>query len=239
MSTSRVDRIARFAYSAVMPRTARASIGGMCYHVINRGNARAPLFHDSSDYQAFVRLISQACTRLPLEVLAVCLMPNHVHLVLQPYGDGDLGRWMQWLLTSHVRRYHRRYGSSGHVWQGRFKAFPIQDDTHLLQVIRYVERNALRANLVVRAEDWRWGSLAWRCAGHPASLLALPPVSLPDDWLVRVNAPESAVELAALRRSVNRGTPFGDTVWVAATAQYLGLESSVRPQGRPRSRGEK
>jgi putative transposase len=222
-----------------MPRTARASIGGMCYHVINRGNARAPLFHDSSDYQAFVRLISQACTRLPLEVLAVCLMPNHVHLVLQPYGDGDLGRWMQWLLTSHVRRYHRRYGSSGHVWQGRFKAFPIQHDAHLLQVIRYVERNALRANLVVRAEDWRWGSLAWRCAGHPASLLALPPVSLPDDWLVRVNAPESAVELAALRRSVNRGTPFGDTVWVAATAQYLGLESSVRPQGRPRSRGEK
>jgi len=95
---------------------------------------------------------------------------------------------MQRLLTSHVRRYHRRYGSNGHVWQGRFKAFPIQHDAHLLQVIRYVERNALRANLVVRAEDWRWGSLAWRDAGYPVSFLVVPPVPLPDDWLIRVTA---------------------------------------------------
>jgi putative transposase len=222
-----------------MPRTARASVGGLCYHVINRGNARAPVFHDSSDYQAFVRLIGEACTRLPLDVLAACLMPNHIHLVLQPYGDGDLSRWMQWLLTAHVRRYHRRYGSSGHVWQGRFKAFPIQDDAHLLRVIRYVERNALRAKLVVRAEDWRWGSLAWRYAGHAASFLALPPISLPNDWLVRVNAPESEVELAALRRSVNRGVPFGDAAWVEETATDLGLESSLRPLGRPRKSREK
>jgi putative transposase len=222
-----------------MPRTARASVGGLCYHVINRGNARAPVFHDSSDYQAFIRLIGEACARLPLDVLAACLMPNHIHLVLRPYSDRDLGRWMQWLLTSHVRRYHRRYGSSGHVWQGRFKAFPIQHNAHLLRVMRYVERNALRANLVDRAENWRWGSLAWRDAGEPVSFLAVPPVPLPDDWLIRVNVPESAVELTALRRSVNRGTPFGDTVWVEETAANLGLESSLRSRGRPRKSGEK
>ena len=217
-----------------MPRTARASVGSQCYHVINRGNARSPVFHDSSDYQAFVRLIAEACTRLPLDVLAACLMPNHIHLVLQPYGNMDLSRWMQWLLTAHVRRYHRRYGSSGHVWQGRFKAFPVQHDAHLLQVMRYVERNALRSNLVDRAEDWFWGSLAWRNTGHPPSFLASPPVAIPDDWLVRVNEPESEHELAAFRSSVNRGTPFGDTLWVKQTAAALGLESSLRPQGRPR-----
>jgi putative transposase len=211
----------------------------LCYHVINRGNARTPVFHESSDYQAFVRLIDEACTRLPLDVLAACLMPNHIHLVLQPYNDRDLSRWMQWLLTSHVRRYHRRYGSSGHVWQGRFKAFPIQHDAHLLQVMRYVERNALRANLVDRAEDWQWGSLAWRSSGYPAAFLALPPVPLPDDWLVRVNTPESGLELAALRLSVNRGAPYGDIVWVDETAASLGLESSLRPYGRPRKGGEK
>ena len=222
-----------------MPRTARASVGGLCFHVINRGNARSPVFHDSSDYQAFVRLIGEACTRLPLDVLAACLMPNHFHLVLRPYSDRDLGRWMQWLLTAHVRRYHRRYGSSGHVWQGRFKAFPIQHDAHLLQVIRYVERNALRANLVDRAEDWQWGSLAWRYDRYPVSFLTLPSVPLPDDWLDRVNALESAVELGALRRSVNRGTPFGDTVWVEKTAECLGLESSLRSHGRPRKSREK
>ena len=222
-----------------MPRTARASVGGLCYHVINRGNAQSPVFHDSSDYQMFVGLIGEACTRLPLDVLAACLMPNHIHLVLRPYSDRDLGRWMQWLLTSHVRRYHRRYGSSGHVWQGRFKAFPIQHDVHLLQVMRYVERNALRANLVVRAENWRWGSLAWRYSRSPVSFLTLPPVTLPDDWLARVNAPESPVELAALRGSVNRCAPFGDAAWVAATAASLGLEFSLRPHGRPRKSVEK
>jgi REP-associated tyrosine transposase len=222
-----------------MPRTARASVGGLCCHVINRGNARSVVFHDSSDYEAFVRLIGECCTRLPLDVLAACLMPNHIHLVLRPYGNGDLGRWMQWLLTAHVRRYHRRYGSSGRVWQGRFKAFPIQHDAHLLQVMRYVERNALRANLVDRAEEWQWGSLAWRCAAYTAPFLAMPPVALPDEWSARVNAPDSAIELAALRRSVNRGAPFGNAAWVEETAVSLGLESSLRPQGRPRRRREK
>ena len=166
-------------------------------------------------------------------------MPNHFHLVLLPYSDSDLCRWMQWLLTSHVRGYHRRYRSSGHVWQGRFKAFPIQQDSHLLKVMRYVERNALRANLVDRAENWLWGSLSWRVCGFSVSFLTLPPVSLPDNWQERVNAPESADELAVLRRSVNRGAPFGNVAWAEATAERLGLESSLRPRGRPRKRGEK
>lgn len=131
-----------------MPRTLRASLGDYCYHVLNRGNARAQVFHDDGDYRAFVDLIGTACERLPMRVLAYCLMPNHFHLVLRPHGDGDLSRWMQWLLTAHVRRHHRRYGTTGHIWQGRFKAFPTQDDGHLLAVLRYVERNPLRAGLV-------------------------------------------------------------------------------------------
>jgi putative transposase len=167
-------------------------------------------------------------------IFAGCLMPNHIHLVLRPCEDGDLGRWMQWLLTAHVRRHHHHYGTSGHIWQGRFKAFPIQHDAHLLQVMRYVERNALRANLVCRAEDWHWGSLAWRNSAYPPAFLTLPPIPLSGDWIARVNAPESTVELEALRRSVNRGTPFGDEAWVSRTASDLGLEASVRPRGRPR-----
>jgi len=111
-----------------MPRTARASLGGWCYHVLNRGNARAEVFHKDADYAAFINLFEPACDRVPMRILGYCLMPNHFHLVLWPHKDGDLGRWMQWLMTSHVRRYHRHYGGSGHVWQGRFKAFPIQED---------------------------------------------------------------------------------------------------------------
>ena len=91
---------------------------------------------DDDDHQRFIELIQEACGRVPMRVLAWCLMSNHFHLVLWPHAGGELSRWMQWLLTSHVRRYHSRYHSSGHVWQGRFNAFSIQQDQHLLTVIR-------------------------------------------------------------------------------------------------------
>jgi putative transposase len=137
----------------------------MCYHVLNRGNARAEVFHKADDYAAFLKLLPLGMDRLPMRIVGFCLMPNHFHMVLWPHNDGDLGRFMQWLLTSHVRRYHRHYKSSGHVWQGRFKAFPIQQDEHLLAVLRYVERNPLRARLVKRAENWNWSSLRERLSG--------------------------------------------------------------------------
>src|SRR5436190_20483948 len=115
-----------------MPRTARASVGGTCYHVLNRGNARQLIFQKNGDYKAFIDLLHRACERVAMRMLGYCVMPNHFHLLLWSYTDGDLGRWMQWLLTAHVRRYHQHYKTSGHVWQGRFKAFPIEQDAHLL-----------------------------------------------------------------------------------------------------------
>ena len=205
-----------------MPRIARATVGGICYHVINRGNRRAEVFHNHRDYQAFVKLMERACNRLPMRIVSYCLMPNHFHLVSWPHEDGDLSRWMQWLLTSHVRRYHRINGTDGRVWQGRFKDFPIQQDDHLLRVVRYVERNALRANLVNRAEQWRWSSLASR---GKLDWLAASPTPLPKDWLDFVNRPETVPELEALRSSVNRGKPFGGLVWQHDIAKRLGLSS--------------
>ncbi len=121
-----------------MSRTARASAGGVCYHVINRGNGRATVFHKPSDYDAFTGLLVQASARLPMQLLSYCLMPNHIHLVLWPLGDGDLSRWMQWLLTAHVRRYHGHYRTSGHVWQGLLKGFPIHQVAILVGVVVYV-----------------------------------------------------------------------------------------------------
>jgi len=217
-----------------MPRTARASVGDICYHVINRGNARSEVFHKAGDYQAFVDLIGLACRRMPMRVLAYCVMPNHFHLALQPYSDRDLGRWMQWLLTAHVRRYHRHYRSDGHVWQGRFKAFPIEQDDHLLTVLRYIERNPLRAGLVERAEAWRWSSLQhWQSTG-PVSGIDPGPVARPENWRHWVNQPLTASELEDVRHCVNRGTPFGSVAWVTRMAAELGLTASLRPRGRPR-----
>lgn len=206
----------------------------MCYHVLNRGNAQAEVFHNPEDYAAFLRLFPLAVERLPIRIVGFCLMPNHFHLVLWPYEDGDLGRFMQWLLTSHVRRYHRHYHSSGHVWQGRFKAFPIQQDEHYLAVLRYVERNPLRARLVKRAEDWTWSSLRERLSGQPSELLHSGPVPLPRNWKDRVNRSQTEAELAALRQSLHRGTPYGSDQWTKLTARRLGLESTLRPRGRPK-----
>ena len=134
-----------------MPRAARDSLGGYCYHVLNRGNGRRRVFRKPGDYDAFMRLLAEAGARVNVRLLGFCLMPNHFHLLLWPEHDGDLSRYMMWLMTAYVRRYHQHYHSSSHVWQGRFRSFPIQEDDYLLTVLRYIERNALRADLVARA----------------------------------------------------------------------------------------
>jgi putative transposase len=169
-----------------------------------------------------------------MRLLAFCLMPNHFHLAVWPSADDQLSRWMDWLLTSHVAHYRRRYRSSGHVWQGRFKAFPIEQDEHLLTVLRYIERNALRANLVARAEEWRWSSL---CEWHSPPALAwlnAGPVPRGSDWLTVVNEPQTEAELARMRLSVERGRPFGSEVWTMEAAKTLRLEFTLRSPGRPR-----
>ena len=220
-----------------MPRTARASVGNVCYHVLNRGNGRNEVFHKVEDYAAFLKLLKLAKERLPMRIVAHCLMPNHFHLLLWPHNDGDLSAWMQWLMTSHVRRYHRHYDSSGHVWQGRFKAFPIQQDDHLLTVARYIERNPVRATTIPvrKAERWPWSSIS---ITTPADVerpkLHAGPVPRGDGWLEHVNQPLTEEELSAMHNCIARGKPYGTERWAKMTAKRLGLEASMRPRGRPK-----
>lgn len=218
-----------------MPRVARASAGGICYHVINRGNGRHTVFLKDDDYQAFLKALAHACIEVPLPVLGFCLMPNHFHLVVLPQEDGDLSRWMHWLQNTHVRRYHQHYQSSGHIWQGRFHSFPIETDEHLLTVLRYVERNPVRANLVARAEQWRWSSARyWQEAESRPAYLAEGPVPRPKNWLKWVNQAVTVGEMEAVRKCITRGAPYGEESWVRQIAQRLNLESTLRPRGRPR-----
>jgi len=101
----------------VMPRIARGLVDGFIYHLLNRGNGRQAIFHSAKDHEAFINLMEKAKERYLVKIFAYCLMPNHFHMGLMPNRAEDLSRWLQWLMTSHVRRYHRHYGSSGHVWQ--------------------------------------------------------------------------------------------------------------------------
>ena len=174
-----------------------------------------------------------------MRVGGYCAMPNHWHFVLWPQRHGDLAAFMQRLTITHVRRWqeHRHVVGEGHVYQGRFKSFPIEADEHLLAVLRYVERDALRAGLVERAESWRWGSLWRRRSGAMAqrALLCDIPIDLPRNWVQRVNRPETEVELESLRRCVRRGQPYGGDRWTKRMTKRLGLESTFRPRGRPRN----
>jgi putative transposase len=225
-----------------MPRRARSIIGGYAYHVLNRANGRLRLFRKEADFEAMEQVLLEAHQRVPLRILGYVLMSNHWHFVVWPARGNDVQvtDFFRWLTHTHTQRWHAHHGTSGmgHVYQGRFKSFPIAADEHLLTVLRYVERNPLRAGLVGAAEDWRWGSLHYRVRGdeEQKSLLAESPVPLGRLWSEHVNRPQREAELAPIRASVARGRPFGAAAWQAKVARQLGLEHSFRPRGRPRVR---
>lgn len=218
-----------------MPRRLREASGGLVYHVLNRAVGRSTLFETDNDYAAFLRVLSEAPQRVPMRLLAWCLMPNHWHLVVWPRKDGELSEYLRWVTVTHTQRWHAAHGTAGTgpLYQGRFKSFPVQCDEHYWTLCRYVERNPLRANLVPRALQWRWSSLAERQANSTGRIVD-GPVALPRNWSKWVDRAESPAELAALRRSIARGAPYGTQRWQTQTALRLGLESSLRPRGRPR-----
>jgi putative transposase len=210
-----------------MPRIPRGQLDGQVFHVLNRGNGRAAVFHEDADFRAFIDLLAEAKQRVPVRTAAFCVLSNHFHLVVESTPEATLSAFMHWWLTSHVRRYHRHYGTSGHVWQGRFKSFPIQKDDHFLTVVRYVLQNPVRARLAVHPNDWPWSSL------HYPQLIDPWPVPRleDDDWL---DSALPAEEIQRLRASTLRQTPFGDSLWQQSLAALLGLESTLRPRGRPK-----
>jgi len=223
-----------------MPRRPRICPAGICFHVLNRAVARLPLFEKEEDYQAFERVLEEAVQREPLPLFAYCVMPNHWHFVVRGKTKHQVTDFFRWLTHTHTMRWHAHHRTSGtgHLYQGRFKSFPIEEDEHLLAVLRYVERNPLRANLCEAAETWRYGS-AWRRTFGDAetrALMACWPIPLPRQWRSYVNKPQNEAEVAAIRRSVQRGTPYGATTWVSQAAARLKLKHTLRPRGRPKGK---
>ena len=192
-----------------MPYRRRIGMAGAVFHVLNRGVRKLQLFDQPADYRAFLKVFREAQERIPIRCLAYCLMPNHFHLVLWPGTTTELSKFMAWLTTTHSKRWHawRQTVGTGHVYQGPYKAFPVTGELHFLQVCRYVERNALRAKLVARAEDWPWSSLAQRAGNDSPVALAEWPVTRPPDWsgLVQFDAVEETEEL---RAAVRRTSPY-------------------------------
>ena len=167
-----------------MPRIRRVSSDNCVHHVINRGNKKEVVFKESADYKDFICLLAAACERVPMRILAACVMNNHFHLVVWPARGVDLPAYMMWLMNAQIRRLQKRQGTVGlgHIYQGRYKNFLVQSDAHLYRVLRYVEANPLRASLVQRAEDYRWSSLSRRLTPDGREYLSEWPVPRPANW---------------------------------------------------------
>jgi putative transposase len=197
------------------------------------------LFDKPGDFAAFIKLIEQARRRTPsIAIFGYVLMTNHWHLVLQATGDGkDLSKFMAWLSGTHVRRWREHRGSvgQGHLYQGRFKSFLIQEDEHLLSVVRYVLANPLRAGMVQRAQDWLWSSLVNAAGADNFRIQLTPlPVDRPRNWLAMVNEPQGESVVERIRTSIQRDRPYGDEQWTARIVKAHGWQSTLRDPWRPK-----
>jgi putative transposase len=222
-----------------MPRPKRICPAGEVFHVLNRAVARLTIFEKPEDYDALMRVVAETWAIVPLPIYAMVAMPNHWHFVVRPQDDEQVTEFFRRLSVTHTMRWHAHYGTggTGHLYQGRFKSFPVEGDEHLLRVMRYVERNPVRSNLIEAAETWRWGSAWARRQKDPGVREWLKPLSdppLPRRWRSWVNKPQTVAEEKAIAQCIRRGTHYGSDVWVRSSVVRLSLESTVRRRGRPR-----
>jgi putative transposase len=210
----------------------------MIYHVLNRANFRSRLFRNPAHYRAFLEIVKESLNWVPMRILAYCLMPNHWHWVLYPRADGDLSRFLQRLTMTHTQRDHAQSQTVGygHLYQGRYKSLLVESDSHFLALVRYVERNAQRAALVEKAEEWPWSSAHVRVYGNAEQkkLLSPWPVPEPRDYLRWLNHAQGKEKIAKIRQAIQRSRPYGSEPWVSEAVRQFALESTTRNRGRPK-----
>ncbi|WP_165075057.1 REP-associated tyrosine transposase [Paludisphaera rhizosphaerae] len=229
-----------------MGRSLRLVEDGLVYHAINRGNNRDVVFLDDDDHAAFLDALGRTQAKYPFRLFGYCLMSNHFHLLLRPEEGVSISRVLQSLTVTHTWRYHRRRRTSGHVWQGRFKSPVVQDEGHLLTVLRYIEANPLRAGMVEDPTTYRWSSAPAHATGLANPLLAPFPEwdalgrderSRQSAWRRKLRGSQPEAEILAIRTSLRTGLPFGEPEWADSLAAALG-RTPPRPRGRPRKAEE-
>ena len=220
-----------------MPRPKRKCVGGIVYQVLNRANGRLRIFKKRADFEAFERILAEGLNRTPMRLCGYCIMGNHWHMLLWPINDDDVSEFMRWVTLTHTQRWHAAHGTAGigHVYQGRFKSFPVQSNEHYLTVLRYIEANPFRAKIVKDSRDWQYSSLAIRNGLEKEGLtIDKGPVKLPVNWNRLVNILPNETIDTNIKNCINRGAPYGDAKWIGEAARKLGLQTTLRPRGRPK-----
>src|ERR1039457_4648143 len=206
-----------------MPRIARVIVAGIPHHVTQRGNRRMTTFFHDEDYKAYISLLAEWCKKFGVEIWAYCLMPNHVHLIAVPEFEDGLRRGIG---EAH-RRYSRMINFSenwrGHLWQGRFASFPM-DENYLLAAARYVETNQVRAHLAPDAASWPWSSARAHLAGADDDLVKVAPLlEIAGDWGLFLAGADTTEQENDIRKHERTGRPLGSEGFIEK------LESILEP----------
>lgn len=221
-----------------MPRLSRTVFAGVPHHVTQRGNRREDIFFSDEDRAAYLSWLKEYSEKFGVEILAYCLMTNHIHLVAVPATDDSLHRVLKPLHMRYAQRINRARGWKGHLWQGRFFSSPL-DEAYLWAAVRYVERNPVRAGMERRAENYRWSSAAAHCGKRLDGLLNpesgwSKQFSVMENWSAWLSEGDETEEIQILRRNVEKGLPCGSEGFVQKLGRQVGRLLEFRPQGRPK-----
>ena len=221
-----------------MPRLARTVFAGIPHHVTQRGNRREDVFHTDEDYQVYLEWLNHYCKKHQLQILAYCLMTNHVHIVAVPGDVKSLQLVLKPLHMRYAQRINRIRKWNGHFWQGRYFSAPL-DDRYMWAAIRYVELNPVRARMVTQAEHYRWSSAACHCGLRDDCVLSktsewIKLTTQIDNWSAWLAEGNDSAELDRIRRNTGKGLPCGSERFVTELEKTIGRSLQFRPQGRPK-----
>ncbi len=225
-----------------MPRLPRYLLAGQPQHVIQRGNNRQPVFFEDADYWFFLECLQEGMRRWPCDLHAYVLMTNHVHLLLTPQAPDALSKLMQSVGRRYVQYINFAYARSGGLWEGRFRATPVNSDEYLLLCYRYIELNPVRAHMVDHPRRYRWSSYRYHAEGRPDPLVSDHPqfLALGNDAQERSMAYRALftedldeATLERMRHSVHGGWALGNDRFRSE------IEVATQRRAIPQQRGGK
>ncbi len=220
-----------------MPRSRRIVVPGLPHHITQRGNRRMNVFLDVADRRVFLRILREVSLLYSLQHYSYSLMTNHFHLISSPEEAPSLSLTIRDVLGPDAAYFNHKYGFSGRLWRGRFYS-TVLDETHFWAALRHVERNPVRAGMVIRAEEYEWSAAATHCSlKHDRLLTALP--GIPDfigDWSTWIAGEDDLQEIKIIRRTTKTGRPCGSSGFVEELEGILGVKLRAHKPDRHKSK---
>lgn len=219
-----------------MPRIPRIVGAGYPHHIVGRGNNRERVFANPMDYEKYLSFLLKYSEEKEAAVLAYCLMPNHIHLLVRPSAEGTLAKMMQGVTLCYSKYFNKENGRTGRLWECRYYSTVIDGDSYLWTVSKYIENNPVRAGIVKRAEDYPYSSAKAHLLGRKDPLLKEPlfDKSELNEYKGFIRSEEDKKILEEIRKQTRLGKPLGDGGFLNTLSDRLGHDLSFRPKGRPR-----